>query len=66
MQENAPRKEFSFSRKKKKLLYALAIVGPLLMFAGTEHSMRDFLVISVLPMAVLIWAISQAKTKENG
>lgn len=60
--KESARKEFAFSRKKKNLLYALAIVGPILMFSGSDLSAKAFLM-SAVPMALLIFIISRAKTK---
>jgi hypothetical protein len=60
-QESAP-KEFAFTRTRKNVLYALAIMGPILMFSGSDLSVKSFFV-SAVPMAFLLWVISRAKTK---
>jgi predicted permease len=59
-----PAREFAFSRTRKNVLYALAIVGPILMYSGSDLSLKAFLM-SAVPMAVLIWIISRAKTLEK-
>jgi hypothetical protein len=55
-------KEFAFTQRRKNVLYALAIVGPILMFSGSDLSVKAFFM-SALPMAFLLWVISRAKTK---
>ena len=62
MQAKNPGKETGMTRRKKNFLYALAIVGPILMYTGSDLSVKAFLM-SAIPAAVLIWAITQAKTK---
>ena len=62
MLEKSSGKATGMTQRKKNFLYALAIVGPILMYTGSDLSVKSFLM-SAIPAAVLIWAIARAKTK---
>jgi hypothetical protein len=62
MSNKPAEKEFAFTQRRKNVLYALAIVGPILMFSGSDLSVKAFFM-SAVPMAFLLWIISRAKTK---